>query len=281
MTGSLGLFGAYLSSTSEVIRSVFAKRSLLLALAKRDVSDDYVEHSLAKGWPIVHPLVVMSVYLFVFTYVFPSRVSGPISMNTNAPIYLMAGIIPWITTAQVMSRSLTSIVNNAVIVKQMTFPLEFLAIKTLAAPLFSAAVSLAFLVAYAVYVTGGACIAAYAVGLPLLVVMTVAFLLGVAMLFSCIQVFVRDFREFVGIVLAIGLFIHPILYLPNAIPDVVRPALFVSPFTYLLFCWQDVLFFGEVTRPIAWIIAPVLSVAMLVVGARVFVASKSHFGDFL
>jgi lipopolysaccharide transport system permease protein len=281
MTGSLRLFGAYLASTGEILRSVYRDRSLLFALAKRDVSDDYVEHSLTKGWPIIHPLVVMGVYLFVFTYIFPSRINGPIHINTNSSVYLMAGIIPWIVTAQVMGRSLTSVVNNAVIVKQMAFPLEFLAIKTLAAPLFSGAISLVFLIAYATYLTNGACLPAYVIGIPVLLIITVTFLLGITLLFSCVQVFVRDFREFINIVLAIGLFIHPILYFPDAIPEAIKPVLFFSPFTYLLFCWQDVMFFGEMVHPIAWLVTPILALVMLILGSRVFVASKSHFGDFL
>ena len=272
---------AYLDSTAEVIRTMYRERRLLYALAKRDVSDDYVEHSLAKGWPIIHPLVVMAVYLFVFTYIFPSRITGPIQLNTNASVYLMAGIIPWIITAQVMGRSLSSVVNNAVIVKQMAFPLEFLAIKTLAAPLFSGAVSLVFLIVYAADLTNGACLPVYLIGVPVLALITIVFLLGVALLFSCIQVFVRDFREFINIVLAIGLFIHPILYFPNAIPDTIKSVLYLSPFTYLLFCWQDVMFFGAITHPAAWIVTPIFALVMLIVGSRVFIASKSHFGDFL
>ncbi len=281
MTATARLFTEYLASTRDILRSVYRDRRLLFALAKRDVSDDYVEHSLAKGWPIINPLIQMAVYLWVFTYIFPSRITGPIHLNTNSSIYLMAGIIPWIITQQVMGRSLTSVVNNAVIVKQMAFPLEFLAIKTLAAPLFSGAVSLLFLIVYAIDVTDGACIPAYLVGVPFLVLLTVVFLLGVALLFACIQVFVRDFREFINVILAVGLFIHPILYFPNAVPKTIETVLYLSPFTYLLFCWQDVLFFGGMTHPVAWIVAPLFALVMLVFGSRVFSASKVHFGDFL
>ena len=53
MTESLRLFAAYLGSTNEIIRSLRRNWSLLFALAKRDISDDYVEHSLSKGWPIM------------------------------------------------------------------------------------------------------------------------------------------------------------------------------------------------------------------------------------
>lgn len=275
------LLRAYVDSVAEMLGSIRGNRGLLIALAKRDISDEYVEHSLSAAWPIIHPLVVMVVYLFVFTYVFPSRITRPAMLDTNAVIYLMAGIVPWITTAQVMGRSLTSVVNNAVIVKQMAFPLEFLPVKTLAGPLFFGGVALAFQIVYAAYLTRGECLAAYAVGIPILVALTITFLLGTALLFAAVQVFVRDFREFINIVLAVGLFVHPILYFPDAIPAAIKPILYVSPFTYLLLCWQDVLFYGEIMRPAAWIVTPIFALLMLVVGSRVFMVSKPHFGDFL
>jgi lipopolysaccharide transport system permease protein len=276
-----GIVGAYLSSARDLVASVLRGRRLLAALARREVSDEYVEHSFAKGWPIVHPLVVMCVYLFVFTKIFPSRIAAPDAFATDSVVYLMAGIIPWLATSQILSRSLTSVVNNAIVVKQMAFPLEFLPIKTLAGPMLSTGIMLAFLTVYAVYLTDGACLPAYLVGIPVLAVLTVAFLGGLALLLASAQVFVRDLREFIGIFLAIGLFVHPILYFPDAIPDTVQGLIYLSPITYLLFCWQDVLFYGAVTRPEAWLVAAGFSLLALVVGARVFMVSKHHFGDFL
>jgi lipopolysaccharide transport system permease protein len=79
----------------------------------------------------------------------------------------------------------------------------------------------------------------------------------------------------------IGFFLHPILYLPNAIPEVVRPVLYLSPFTYFLMCWQDVFFFGGIVRFWAWVTTVVFAAVVFMFGARVFMASKQHFGDFL
>ena len=73
----------------------------------------------------------------------------------------------------------------------------------------------------------------------------------------------------------------PILYFPNAIPETIKGVLYLSPFTYVLFCWQDVMFYGAITHPVAWIVTPILALVMLIVGSRVFIASKNHFGDFL
>ena len=105
--------------------------------------------------------------------------------------------------------------------------------------------------------------------------------IGIALTLASFEVFLRDTKEFVSMFITIGFFTHPILYLPNAIPEVVRPVLYLSPFTYFLMCWQDIFFYGGVVRGLAWIITIIFSAVIFVFGARVFMASKQHFGDFL
>jgi lipopolysaccharide transport system permease protein len=275
------LVTAYARSTGDLLRTAYDQRRLLGALAKRDLSDDYVAHHLSMGWTLVQPLFLMLVYLFIFTAVYPARVQAPPGLATDAIIYLLSGIIPWITLSQVMGRSLVSVVGSSNIVKQMAFPLELLPLKTLATPLFFGAVSLVFLVAYAAWITGGSIIPIYLWGIPLLVSLSLVLYGGIALLLGTVQVFAREAREFIVMFLNIGLFIHPILFFPGAVPRAVRPVIYASPFSYYIFCWQDILFFGGVERLWAWCVTAAFAVGVFVLGARLFVGSKPHFGDFL
>lgn len=272
---------AYGRSTSEFVRTVVVQRRLLVALAKRDLSDEYVGHSLSLSWTVIQPLFLMLVYLFVFTKIFPTRIEAPEGASTDAVVFLLAGIIPWLAVSQVMSRSLSSVVSNSSIVKQMAFPLELLPIKTLAGPLVYSGISLVFLVGYGVWITRGSILLSYLLGLPLLILLSIVLFVGLALTLSSIQVFMRDLKEFINMFLTIGLFIHPILYIPDSVPAAVRPLIYASPFSYFLFCWQDIMFYGGIVRGWSWIIASVFAVVVFVLGVRLFLVSKSHFGDFL
>jgi lipopolysaccharide transport system permease protein len=272
---------AYSRSASEFLRSIAGHWRLLIALAKRDLSDEYVGHTLSLSWNVVHPLFVMLVYVFVFTKIFPTKIVAPPSNSTDAVVYLLAGIIPWLALSQVMGRSLASVVGNASIVKQMAFPLELLPIKALAGPLVFGAISLAFLICYGVWITNGSILPAYVIGLPLLLALSLFFLTGVSLILSCAQVFLRDLKEFVNMFVTVGLFTHPILYFPDAVPALVRPLVYVSPFSYFIFCWQDVMFYGAIERGWAWLITGVIAVFLFAFGARLFLVSKHSFGDFL
>ena len=272
---------AYAKSTSEFISTMAANRRLASALAKRDLADEYIGHTLSVSWAVVHPLFVMLVYLFIFTVIFPTKVTAPPSNSADAVVYLLAGIIPWLALSQVMGRSSGAIVGNSAIVKQMAFPLELLPVKVLAGPLVFGAISLAFLVCYGVWITGGALLVPYLLGLPLLILLSLLLFVGISLTLSCAQVFLRDLKELVNMFLTIGLFTHPILYFPDAVPAAIRPVIYASPFSYFIFCWQDIMFYGGIERGWAWIIAFVFAAALFIFGARLFVVSKNHFGDFL
>ena len=278
---TMTLASGYLNSSQELLRSAITQRRLLGALARRDLSDEYVEHRLSLLWTLILPLFSVAVYVFVFTEVFPSRVQAPSGFRTDAVIFLMAGIVPWMALAQTMGRATTCIVNNANIVRQMAFPLELLPLKTLASPVVFLAVSLTAVVVYAAWISKGSIILVYAWGIPLLLMLSITTFSGLALLLSALQVFLRDTREFVSMFLSIGLFVHPIFYLPDSVPEAVRGVLYVSPISQLIFCWHDILFYGGITRPSAWAAACTFAVIVFVVGARLFMAAKPHFGDFV
>ena len=275
------MFAAYLQTAQGVIQAWFRHRRLLIALARRNLSDEYVGHGLSVLWNVIQPLFTMAVYLFCFVFIFPNRVNAPEGFSTNAVVYLLAGITPWMVLIQIMGRASSSIINNSNIVKQMAFPLELLPISALASPLSFGAVALGVLLTYALWVTGGAGVWVYFWGVPLLVSLSVLLFAGLSLLLSSLQIFLRDTKEFVSMFSTIGIFTHPILYLPGAVPEVVRPILYLSPFTYFIMCWQDIFFYGAIERVWAWLITIVFAVGIFLLGSRIFEESKPHFGDFL
>ena len=119
----------------EFLRVIGKYRRLLGALARRDLSEDYVDHGFSLVWTVIQPLFAMAVYVFSFIYIFPTRVDPPDGFPTNAVIFLLAGITPWMILCQVMNKGLSSIVGHTGVVKQMAFPLELLPIKSLASPM--------------------------------------------------------------------------------------------------------------------------------------------------
>ena len=88
-------------------------------------------------------------------------------------------------------------------------------------------------------------------------------------------------REFVTIYLSISMYFTPAIYLPDWVPAAVRPVLYLNPFSYLTWVYQDVLFFGSVHHPYAWAMLLLLSAGSFFGGVRVFKRIKPFLGNVL
>lgn len=247
-------------------------------MASREVRDRFAGQVFGWLWAIGHPLFVIGLYVFVFAVVFRQKIGGA-DMPRDYTTYLLSGLVAWLGVQDVLTKSCTVLVANGSLVKQVVFPIEVLPAKTVLATLFTQGVSLAALICY-VLVTNGGLPASYLL-LPVLLVMQFATLLGVSFALSAIGTYFRDLKDFVQLFATAGIYLLPIVYLPQWVPGLFKPLLYLNPFSYLLWCYQDALYFGRFEHPWAWVVASAIAVGSLAVGFRVFVRLKPGLGNVL
>jgi lipopolysaccharide transport system permease protein len=252
----------------EIVSLLTRHRDLTLTMARRELSDRYAGQAFGMLWSIGHPLFQIGLYIFVFAIVFRARLDGTREMPLDYTTYLLSGLVAWIGFQESMIKSCTAITSNAALVKQVVFPLEVLPVKGVLASLFPQLVSLAVLVAYVLW-THGTLPLTYAL-LPLLIALQLLAMIGVAYILSSIGVYVRDIKDVVQLVAMAGAYLLPIFYLPQWVPTVLRPLLYLNPFSYLVWCYQDALYFGRFEHPWAWAFTGTMSLLIFVIGYRVF-----------
>jgi lipopolysaccharide transport system permease protein len=255
------------------------RRQLIWEMAKREVSERYSGQVLGAVWAVGHPLIVIGVYLFVFKYVFRMAIGGTPDMPMDYAVYLLSGLIPWVTVQDVASKTTISIKANVGLVKQAVFPSEALPVKTVLASLFSQIVSITALLIY-VLVKYHTVPWTYAL-IPVVFVLQLCWLVGVALILSSLGVFIRDLKDLVQVGTVIGLYLLPVFYLPTMVPDLFRPLLYVNPFSYLIWCYQDVFYFGRFAHPYAWVVFVFGGIGLLALGVRLFAKLKPAFGNVL
>jgi lipopolysaccharide transport system permease protein len=254
-------------------------RQLIWAMAKREIFERYAGQLLGAAWAFAHPLILMGVYLFIFGYVFRVRLGGTPDMPLDYPAYLLAGIVPWLALAEGLNKAPTAVTNNASLVKQVVFPLEVLPTKTVLASMLAQTTGLTVLIVY-VLATYGSLPTTYLL-LPLVMLMQFVLTVGLAFLLAAVGVFVRDLKDVVQVLTLIGVYLLPVLYLPAMVPELFRPLLYLNPFTYLIWCYHDICYYGRIEHPVAWIVMVPLSVITFVVGWRVFHRLRPLFGNAL
>jgi len=259
---------------------LFKRRGrLIYELTKREISERYSGQVFGALWTIGHPLLLTLVYIFLFGFVFRARAGGTLDMPLDYTAYMLSGIIPWLVFQDALGKASTVIINNANIVKQVIFPLEVLPVKSVLATIVTEIVFLFLLIIYTL-ITNRTLPWTY-VFLPVLILFQTLGMIGMSYLFSAIGVYFRDLKDFVLVFLSIAFFILPILYLPESIPSAIRPVLYLNPLSYMIWCYQDILYFGQFAHPWAWAVFLLGSLFIFIFGFRVFRRLKTMFGNVL
>jgi lipopolysaccharide transport system permease protein len=85
----------------------------------------------------------------------------------------------------------------------------------------------------------------------------------------------------VQILNVIGIYLMPIVYLPSMVPGIFQPLLYLNPFSYMVWCYQDAVYFGRFEHPWAWLVFPMLCLGTFVLGYRLFRRLKLMLGNVL
>jgi lipopolysaccharide transport system permease protein len=258
---------------------LYRNRALTLAMAKREITDKYTRQVLGSVWAVGHPFIHVCVYIFLFQVVLKLRMGGTADMPLDYVAYLLSGLIPWLAVQESLGKGSTVITSQANLVKQVVFPIEVLPVKSVLASFVTQLVGTLCLTVY-VLIDHGSLPPTYAL-LPLLWVCQAVGMTGIVFAISALGVYVRDIKELVQVFSVVGVYLVPIVYLPDMVPEQIRWLLKANPFSHMVWCYQDVCYFGEFRHWYAWIVFPVGSLLAFVVGYGLFRKLQTHFGSVL
>lgn len=259
--------------------SLLQHRHLTWEMAKREFQDRFVGHLLGWFWAVAQPALFMGIQILVFSQVFRVSLAGYPRMPFDYVSYVLAGLLPWFYVQELLSKSCSAVSGQASLVKQVVFPVEVLPMKTVLATLFPQFIALGL---FAVYTLISFRVLPWTyVFVPVVVLFQTLLMCGCAFIISAAGVYVRDIREVIQTILLAALYMLPVFYLPDMVPRAFQWLLWLNPFTYMVWCFQDVLYFGSFTHPVAWVVFPLESVFACWVGLRFFRKVKGMFGSQL
>jgi ABC-type polysaccharide/polyol phosphate export permease len=99
------------------------RRGLLAGLVKRDFSMRYKGSVAGWIWGVIHPIVLLISYTFVFS-VCLKQTPGPGEATQNFPLFLFAGMLPWLLFSETVQRSATSLIEQSTLITKTVFPSE-------------------------------------------------------------------------------------------------------------------------------------------------------------
>jgi lipopolysaccharide transport system permease protein len=267
-----------MAATRFLFGSLVKNRRLLLEMAKRDISDRYSGQVLGKLWAVAHPVMTIAVFIFIFAVVFRMKVDGGLDVPGDHTLYMVSGIVPWLIIADVLGRSSANISSQASLVKQVVFPVEILPVKMVLATLPTFLIGFAGLTIYGLMVgRAGPSLLLY----PLAAVPFYLFLLGASFAISAVGVFLRDIKEIVQMYTLIGIYVAPIFYFMDWVPERLRFLVYLNPVTIFVEIFHDAAYYGGIRSWTVWLVALLVGAVAAWAGAMIFARLKPHFGSYL
>ncbi|MEK7448137.1 MAG: ABC transporter permease, partial [Planctomycetota bacterium] len=188
---------------------------LVVNTFKLNTRDRYLGSAIGILWAILHPLLLLGMYTFIFGFVFKSKLPGSETSLTYV-IWLISGLAPWIAMAEGLTNSTNSVVGSASLLKNIVFKSEILPIAASVSGIFSMFIGLFLLII--LLLIEGTGLSGYLFWLVILIPLQMLFLIGAGFFLSAINVFFRDLIQILSTALMFFLFFTPIFYTVAQMP---------------------------------------------------------------
>jgi lipopolysaccharide transport system permease protein len=254
-------------------KDIWAYRELLFFLTWRDVKVRYKQTALGAAWAILQPLFMMIIFTIFF-----GRLAAVNSAGIPYPLFALAGLVPWTFFANSITASGNSLVGSANLITKVYFPRLIVPAAAMLAGLVDFLLAFLMLCGLMIYYRVGLTI--QVLFLPVLVLLTALFSLGVGTWMSALNVKYRDVRFALPFVIQLWLFVSSVILPSSAIPQKWRWILMLNPMSGIIEGYRAALF----GLPFDWPtlgLASLLTIVVLLYSFYSFSRVERSFADII
>jgi lipopolysaccharide transport system permease protein len=242
--------------------ALWTYRELLFFLIWRDIKVLYKQTVIGTAWAILQPLMTM----LIFTIIFGKFAKIP-SDGLPYPIFSYAALLPWQYFSQAMSRSCTSLVSNASLLKKIYFPRLIIPLSAAVAPIMDFAIAFVILLGLMVWFritpTWGV------LALPFFLLLALMTALSVTLWLSALHVNYRDVGYITPFLTQFWMYASPVVYPVSLIPERWRLLYSLNPMAGVIegFRWA---LLGKASPNFGVMLVSTAMVFVLFVGGLIF-----------
>lgn len=245
----------------EEVREITGRTSLLYELVHRDLTVRYKRSVLGFFWTMLHPLLLMLIFLVVFSNLF--RFATP-----HYETYFLSAYVAWNFFSQTVVNVMLGSAWNGPLMKRVRVPASIFTLSATVSGLVNLALSL--LVLFVIMAITGAPLHATLLFLPVSLLLLGVFTLGVSLALAAVSIFFGDVREMVQAGLPALMYLTPIIYPVSVVPDRFRWLIRLNPMVYVLEVVRDPIYYGILPSPATLLLASVVSLGALAIGWMIF-----------
>ncbi|MBU1235850.1 MAG: ABC transporter permease [Gammaproteobacteria bacterium] len=258
-----------------ILRPLWAYRGFILGSVKREFQSKYRESLLGGAWMVINPLAMIVVYTVIFSQVMKARLPG-VDSTFAYSIYLCAGVLTWGLFAEISGRAQNIFLENANLLKKLSFPRLCLPTVVVLNALLNFSIIFGLFTGFLV-ITGTFPGWVYLALAPLLLIQ-VAFAIGLGISLGVLNVFFRDVGQLFGVILQFWFWLTPIVYPATILPEFARPLMDYNPLASLMAAYQTILVNGQWPDWQSLWLVTLLAALFSAIGLRLF---RKHAGEMV
>ena len=254
-------------------RELWAYRELLWVLTTRDIRVRYKQTVLGAAWAIIRPFLTM----VIFSVVFGQLAKMP-SDGYPYPVFVYAGLLPWIFFSAAIGTSGQSLVGSANLVSKVYFPRLIIPLSSVGAGLVDLLISTGVLLLMMLWYGVGW--SWHLLAAPLLLAALIIAALGIGTLLSALTVAYRDFTHLTPFFLQIWMYVTPVIFPVSLVPERWQWLLYLNPMTGLVEGFRSA-FLGKPFDLAGIGISLAIAVVILAIGVAYFERVERRFADII
>jgi len=219
------------------LKAVWNFRGFVLGSVRREFQLRYRGTMLGIAWAVLQPLAMILIYTVIFSQVMKAKLHG-VEGDFAYSIYLCAGIITWGLFSEIIQRSQSVFLDNANLLKKLSFPRLILPVIVVATALLNFAIVFGIFLIFLLITSNFPGMTILAM-IPLLTVQ-VLFAVGLGVTLGVLNVFFRDVGQLSGMLLQFWFWATPIVYIASILPEWLRPWMNLNPMYHVMQGYQNI-----------------------------------------
>ena len=251
-------------------------RELFYILSWRDIKVRYKQTAIGALWSIIRPLLTM----IIFTVVFRSIANVPAGLHAPYGLMVYAGLLPWTFFSTALSEASNSLITNSNLISKVYFPRLIVPTASVITSLVDFLIS--FVLMFGLYAWYGYPPDWHILVLPLFLLLAFLASMGIGLFITALNVKYRDFRYIVPFIVQFGLYVSPVAFNSNIIPEKWRVIFSVNPMVGVIDGFRWCLLQGE--QALHWdsiALSCAVTLLFLWIGVRQFRRMEKSFADII
>lgn len=264
-----------MASIIRLIKKLYKYRGVILAMALHEFRIKYIGTFAGFIWSVANPLIMMLVFWFIFSVGFRAQPMDDMPYI----VYFLSGFVVWVYFSETIASCATVVRRNAHLVTKSIFPSEILVFVCVIANLLSHIIML--FIFFIILCMNNIPLSIYCLQ-SIMILFSVALLTtGIGWFVSALNVFYKDTEILVGIILNIGFWMTPIVWVLNMLPKKYQIFIKLNPMFFIVDGYRVAFinrsFISLKLLAYFWIVVTL----SLLIGAYVFKRLKHEFAEVL